>query len=255
MYASILVTSWNRPQLLWRCLEQLWSRTQYPYELIIHDDGSSPELTKRLHQAIDAGKISTLILNPPGHNRGNGTSTNRAFAMSSGDYIIKLDGDEVFAENWLTKAIEAMEKFPEIILLHLSYYFKSARREDKIEKVIWDLDPFTLYVEERDGTKIRVVWVGPGEGFIVRRKDWIPWKQDMASARAICEDVAFRTALCPMMRITREKPDNLAEHWNKYKNSPWLGVIDPPVVSFHPGNALNSIRDAVHTLSDKPVIL
>lgn len=262
-FASLIVSAWNRPELLKPFFESLWANTECPYELIVHDDGSQPETADYLHELVKRGDISTLISNPAGHNRGHGTSVNRAAFISEGEYIVKLNGDECFAKGWLTQGIKAMRLFPEVALLHLAHYYSYGPRHVPIQDVIWDMDPCTLHREEREGVAIRVVWVGPGCAFMVSRKTWEekgPWTS--AYSPRFGEDFEYRIRVCPMMRLLpisksiRYPPvTDSAAHWHQYKHTPWLAALDPPMVSYHPGHALCSIGEAVKTMQRGPCLL
>lgn len=108
-YASLCVLSYNRPQLLNQTLETLRHNADAPFELIVHDDGSiDPDVYTVLEAYQRRGAFSTLILNPPGHNQGQGTALNRMFRIATGDPIIKLDQDLVFADGWLRRVNEIL---------------------------------------------------------------------------------------------------------------------------------------------------
>lgn len=109
-FATCCVLSYNRPELLQESLLTLVGNARYPLELIVHDDGSMDEdLREWLFAACQSGTISTLILNPPGHNQGQGTALNRMFNMAKGDPIIKLDHDLVYMPGWLAQCVSVLE--------------------------------------------------------------------------------------------------------------------------------------------------
>ncbi|GAC1524678.1 MAG: hypothetical protein NVS3B1_12760 [Marmoricola sp.] len=111
-HTSLCVLSYNRPQFLPNCIESLHASAspEHPIELIVHDDGSSdPALLKYLYTAHQQGKISTLILNSPGHNEGQGVALNRMFAIATGDPIVKIDHDLTFKPHWLAEAHRILE--------------------------------------------------------------------------------------------------------------------------------------------------
>jgi len=264
-FASVCISAWNRPELLKRCLESLWTNTRAKFELIIHDDGSQDETSDYLYKLSREGKISTLITNPPGHNRGHGTSVNRAINISEGKYIVKVNGDDEFSPGWLAKAVRVMELFPEIGLLHLAHYDFTAlwnRRRPEYGVKDPNIDYYTLHSETREGVNIRVVWCGPGDGFMFTREFWDkvgPWHSEYDPAFG--EDVYFRLKACPMMRRPLQPPgsklcpprlEELPAHWEKYKDTPWLATIDPPLISFAWGDGLCSIYDAQKTLKHGP---
>jgi len=263
-FASFVISAWNRPDLLKRSLESLWANTQYPHEIVVHDDGSQDETSQYLYGLCREGKISTLITNPRGYNRGHGTSVNRAVNVSEGKYIVKINGDDEFTPGWLTKAARMFELFPEIGLLHLAYYDYTTLWNARFPDAPKDpnVDYYTLHRETREGVEARVVWCGPGDAFMWTRKFWNkvgPWSSHYQPAFG--EDVWFRINACPMMRrpLRREgklcAPTDLSAHWEKYKDTPWLVAMDPPVVDFSWGEGLCSIYEAQKTLKEGPLLL
>ena len=271
-YVSLVVTSLNRLELLERSLNSLWQNTDFPYELIVHDDGSEPAvqdwLTKKLHE----GKISELILEPTGHNRGNGVSVDRAIACSTGDWICKLDGDEQFFPGWLSEAVRTLELWPQIRLLHCSEWCDYHLRDTPGEYLTYPNWPFMeLYREYKEGLSVSVVWVGPGEAFLFSRetyKEFGPWDSGMVPSTG--EDAQFRMRCCQMMRLFQDKAPRIrlagdpsaetqavlrAKHWEQHKDTPWLAAMNPPTVSYHWGDGRSARFDAWKTQSRHPLLL
>lgn len=124
--------SFNRLKLLYPSLESLIASAAAPFELIIHDDGSiDGPLYEYLISMLHQGNISSLILNRPGHNQGQGTALNRMFSMATGDPILKLDHDLLYHARWLERVQQILatnrEDFiagdPQIGLLGLLHYY------------------------------------------------------------------------------------------------------------------------------------
>lgn len=108
-YASCCLLSYERPAFLRTAIETLLANAESPLELIVHDDGSTnPGVRAVLLEALDAGRVSTVILNPAGWNSGQGTALNRMFNMATGDPIIKCDQDLIFHPGWLRKMLEIL---------------------------------------------------------------------------------------------------------------------------------------------------
>lgn len=122
-YASCCVLSYNRPELLRNSLTSMVDNAHHPFELIVHDDGSADEgVLEYLHTLQRSGLISSLILNPPGHNQGQGVALNRMFNMASGDPILKLDQDMIYNDGWLSDVVATLNSNPRIGLLGLFHY-------------------------------------------------------------------------------------------------------------------------------------
>ena len=109
MYASVCVLSFERLGFLKDCVSSMLTRADADFELIVHDDGSKdPELREWLMQMSYEGVISTLLMNPPGWNQGQGIAMNRMAAVAKGDPIIKCDQDLIFSPGWLKKVQEVL---------------------------------------------------------------------------------------------------------------------------------------------------
>ena len=90
---SILLATYNWPQALKLCLESLGTQRDLDFEIIIADDGSSPE-TKILIEMIQPGfpvKITHLWQEDQGFRKTR--ILNQAIEVACGDYLIFLDGD------------------------------------------------------------------------------------------------------------------------------------------------------------------
>lgn len=124
MHTSICILSYNRPQFLMRCLRSIFDTIEgEPVEIIIHDDGSSDrEVYNVLQAAQQTGRVSTVILNPPGHNQGQGVALNRMFNMATGNPIIKCDQDMTFKPGWLQEC-ERILQDPRVGLLGVFKYW------------------------------------------------------------------------------------------------------------------------------------
>lgn len=121
-HATLCILSYNRPQFLPECIESARD-AGVPVEIIVHDDGSTDgELLSWLYQAHADGLISSLILNAPGYNQGQGVALNRMFSMATGDPIVKIDHDLVFSSGWLVKAKEILAASANVGLLGLFKY-------------------------------------------------------------------------------------------------------------------------------------
>lgn len=110
-YASLCVLSFERPDYLKRCIEEIHERAGYPFEIIIHDDGSTNlDIQDFLLALIQDGEVSRVILNPPGYNEGVGAAIHRMFDMATGDYLFKIDQDLTFKDNFLADAVGIFEQ-------------------------------------------------------------------------------------------------------------------------------------------------
>lgn len=105
---SLLIATYNWPEALEKCLQSAFAQSMLPDEIIIADDGSTPE-TKALITRFQS--LSTLPIQHIWHpDEGFRLSEirNKAIAAATTDYIIQIDGDIImeqhFIEDHLTMA-------------------------------------------------------------------------------------------------------------------------------------------------------
>lgn len=124
MYPTLCFLSYERPRFLRQAIETAIAGCHRPVEVIVHDDGSQdPELLRLLYTLHQRGQVSAVILNAPGVNQGQGVALNRMFRMASGDPIIKLDQDLIFAPNWLHH-VDRILQDPRVGLLGMFKYWQ-----------------------------------------------------------------------------------------------------------------------------------
>jgi glycosyltransferase involved in cell wall biosynthesis len=109
MFASVCVLSYERLDFLKQCIASILTVAYADFELIVHDDGSEDEeLREWLFRMSQTGVISHLMMNPPGHNEGQGIAMNRMAAVAKGDPIIKCDQDMILKAGWLKEVNEVL---------------------------------------------------------------------------------------------------------------------------------------------------
>ena len=137
-YASLCFLSFNRPKTLREGIHSALDNAGYPCEIVVHDDGSLYEVQRELLDMLTDGLISSLVLEPCGHNEGVGRSINRAFAVATGDPVCKLDQDLTFESDWLKKAVTIVEEDDRLGMLGLfKYHVEPVRWQDMELKPGW----------------------------------------------------------------------------------------------------------------------
>jgi len=116
---SVGVLSYERQKWLYNTLNSLVNNTNYPFQLIVNDDGSHDRSS--LPYAAELG--ATIITNNFGWNEGVGRSINKCFKISDGDILIKVDTDLEFKPQWLEKTVKLFEDNERLGLLGLCHYF------------------------------------------------------------------------------------------------------------------------------------
>lgn len=93
------------------CLESLWQNTDLPYDLLVFDNASCPEVRAYLSEKAGQGRIQFLLLSDK--NIGKGGAWNIIFGGAPGEVIAYADSDIYFFPGWLSAELKILEAFPE----------------------------------------------------------------------------------------------------------------------------------------------
>lgn len=155
-YASIIILAYQRPKMLAQCVQSiLTTDAMYPFELIIHDDGSNQQVKDFLHEVVDH-KHASFVISNCGKNMGIEKAVRRGVACSSGDFIFKIDADITFEEGWLREGVQILgdKKIGAVGLLDYRNYSSEDERfhniEDKGDYYISDNFVSSAYGFRRD---------------------------------------------------------------------------------------------------------
>jgi len=109
-YASLCLLAYKRPEFLKRTVNSLLTTDAgFPYELIIHDDGSSDLSLDSYLNGLAVGGNTSYVIKNVGKNRGIERALKACIGVSTGDYIFKLDSDLEFKKGWLAQAVKLLE--------------------------------------------------------------------------------------------------------------------------------------------------
>jgi glycosyltransferase involved in cell wall biosynthesis len=181
MKVSLVISTYNWKEALYLSLLSVKQQTQYPYEVIIADDGSRnntslmieevrkdfPCTLKHIWQEDDGFRKSAIM--------------NKAFAHCEGDYIIQIDGDIIMNSHFIEDHIsEARE----------GYYVHGSRGKiDKqltqalLRKKIYNIHLYTKGLKRKFNT-LRIPFLSPlfykyKENSKERGCNLAFWKQDL----------------------------------------------------------------------------
>jgi len=93
-------------------LESMRKYAGLPFDLMIFDNGSCPEVREYLVNEKEEGRIQYLILSEK--NMGKGGAWNVMLAGAPGEIIAYTDADVLFSPNWLSRSAELLETFPNV---------------------------------------------------------------------------------------------------------------------------------------------
>jgi len=93
------------------CLNSIWEHTNIPYDLVVFDNASCPEVRAYLRNAHEDGRIQYLILSEK--NMGKSGAWNFIFDAAPGEFVAYADSDVYHYPGWLMPQIEILQTFPE----------------------------------------------------------------------------------------------------------------------------------------------
>jgi glycosyltransferase involved in cell wall biosynthesis len=94
------------------CLNSARTDPGLPFDLMVFDNGSCPEVQDELVKMHQAGEIQFLILSEK--NLGKGGAWNIIFSGAPGELIVYADSDVLFYPGWLARSVEVLETFPNV---------------------------------------------------------------------------------------------------------------------------------------------
>ncbi len=94
------------------CLGSIWQNTSQPYDLLVFDNASCPEVRSYLQAAQQQGQIQYLVLSD--RNVGKGGAWNLIFQGAPGEIVAYADSDVYFYPGWLEASLALLEAFPRV---------------------------------------------------------------------------------------------------------------------------------------------
>lgn len=116
MDLSIIIPVFNKSKLINRCLDSIFSQTtQYTYEVILVDDGSTDDSV----ELIKARKENSIILYEQ-QNAGPSVARNRGVELSHGKYCVYLDADDYWNDGLIETAVSFLEQHDECVAVNVA---------------------------------------------------------------------------------------------------------------------------------------
>jgi glycosyltransferase involved in cell wall biosynthesis len=99
---SVIITTYNRPDLISRALESVLSQTYEDLECIVVDDCSPENKSREIIKSFDDSRLSYLRHK---ENKGLAAARNTGIEHSDGEFVAFLDDDDQWYKNKLAKQI------------------------------------------------------------------------------------------------------------------------------------------------------
>ena len=116
---SVVMSVFNGERFLGEAVDSILGQTYRDLELIVIDDGStdgSPAILERQRRADPRLRVF------PQANMGLTRSLNRGVELSTGEYVARMDADDVADRSRIERQVAFMDAHPDVGLLGTGYY-------------------------------------------------------------------------------------------------------------------------------------
>lgn len=214
---SVIMSCYNDGKYIMEAIDSIVKQTYQNWELIIVDDGSDDEETKRIINEIQNPKIKvfhTEHLRPAG-------ARNYGIQKAEGTYILPVDSDDRIHEEYMEKAVKMIESNPRIGVV----YCKAELFGEKSGS--WNLPDYsfkhmlldnivfvTALFYKSDWEKVGGFNTSMAQGM----EDYDFWLSILGLEREICQipEVLFYYRIKPVSRTTNFQ-DNCVQVQNTYQ--------------------------------------
>lgn len=113
MKISVIIPTYNRAEVLKKCLERLAEQTleKEKFEVIVVDDGSSDGTKKVVEDAI--GDVGFELSYLRQENQGQGVARNKGIGVAKGDVVLFIGDDILVDKHFLEMHLDQHKKNPE----------------------------------------------------------------------------------------------------------------------------------------------
>ena len=107
---SVVIPCFNHGEFIGEAVESVVGAKREDLELIVVDDGSTDERTRKAFQDLRARGIKVICQ----ENRGLSAARNAGIRASHGDYIFPLDADDHMCSGWIDRGIQILDSNPKV---------------------------------------------------------------------------------------------------------------------------------------------
>src|SRR2546423_11626964 len=106
---SVLLPVWNGEPFLEQAMESILRQTLSSFELIVIDDGST-DRTAAIAEEFASGDDRVRVLRRP--HEGLSAALNAGIAAVRGEYVARMDGDDISGPDRLRKQVADLDTHP-----------------------------------------------------------------------------------------------------------------------------------------------
>lgn len=131
---SIIIPCYNQGEYIEEALASVARQTIADYEIVVVDDGSTDNATRRLLEQLSMPKTRVIRTT----NQGLAAARNNGIREAAGKYILPLDADDRIAPAYLEKAAAILETRPEVGIVYCQAELFGEQQGP------WNMPPYSL---------------------------------------------------------------------------------------------------------------
>ena len=114
MRCDIIIPVWNLKDYTKNCVESIIRNTEYPYRLIVIDNGSESKTREYLESLKRDSVLHGYILIRNEENLGYTKATNQGLEISDAEYVCLHNNDTIVMKGWLSEMVRIAESSKDI---------------------------------------------------------------------------------------------------------------------------------------------
>ncbi len=118
MKCDLIIPVWNLKDYTQQCVESIIKNTEYPYRLIIIDNGSEKETKEYLEGLKKDSRLSGYVLIRNEENQGYTIATNQGLEASDAEYVCLHNNDTIVMKGWLKEMVKVAELSREVGIIN-----------------------------------------------------------------------------------------------------------------------------------------
>lgn len=135
---SVVMPAYNVAAYIGAAIDSVKAQTVADWELLVVDDGST-DATYETVRRLAAGDARIRLLQKS--NGGISTARNMALAVSRGDFIAILDGDDIWEPTYLAEQLAVFARQPEVDIVTSNGWFLGSRLDGQLTRPFPDSRP------------------------------------------------------------------------------------------------------------------
>jgi len=126
--ASVLMPTYNDGRFLRQAVDSILAQTFGDFEFVIVNDGSTDDTATILSEYARRDERIRVLTNE--RNLGIFASLNRGLDVCRGEYVVRMDADDIAVEDRLEKQLDVMDRQPDVVALGGALTYIDAAGQD-----------------------------------------------------------------------------------------------------------------------------